>query len=89
MKRDILKWMFQQMRSSKKQKQIHKHRRQTCVCQGEGVGEGSIEIGRCKLLYTEWINCKVVLYSTGNCIQYSMIHHNGKEYGKECKYVYN
>ena len=35
------------------------------------------------------INNKVVLHSTGNYIQYSMIHHNGKEYEKECKYVYN
>ena len=40
MKLDILKWMFQQMRSSKKQKQIHKHRRQTCVCQGGRGGGG-------------------------------------------------
>ena len=35
---------------------------------------------RCKLLYTEWVNNKVLLYSTGNCIQYPVINHNGKEY---------
>ena len=34
---------------------------------------------RCKLLYTEWINNKVLFYSTGNYIQYSVINHNGKE----------
>ena len=26
------------------------------------------------------VNYKVLLYSTGNYIQYSVIHHNGKEY---------
>ena len=33
--------------------------------------------------YIEWINNKVLLYSTGNNIQYPVINHNGKEYGKE------
>ena len=33
-----------------------------------------------------WINNKVLLYSTGNYIQYSLINHNEKEYEKE--YVY-
>ena len=37
----------------------------------------------------EWINNKVLLYSTGNYIQYLVINHNGKEYKKECIYVYN
>ena len=27
-----------------------------------------------------WINNKVILYSTGNYIQYAQINHNGKEY---------
>ena len=35
-----------------------------------------------KLVYIDWINNKVLLYSTGNYIQYFMINHNGKEYGK-------
>ena len=34
---------------------------------------------RCKLLYIEWINNKVLLYSTGNYIQCPVINHNGKE----------
>ena len=37
-------------------------------------------VSRCKLLYIEWINNKVLLYSTGNYIQCPMINHNGKEY---------
>ena len=41
-------------------------------------------VSRCKLVYTEWINNKVLLYSTG---QYPVINHNGKEYEKECIYV--
>ena len=36
-------------------------------------------ISRCKLLYIEWINDKVLLYSTENSIQYPVISHNGKE----------
>ena len=44
-------------------------------------------ISRCKLLFREWINSKVLLYSTGNYIQYPMIKHNGKEYEKEYIYI--
>ena len=40
-------------------------------------------IGRCKLLHSEWINNKVLRYSTGNYIQYPMINHNGNEYLKK------
>ena len=42
-----------------------------------------VGISRCKLVYREWINNKVVLYSTGNCIQYPGINHSGKEYKKK------
>ena len=45
-------------------------------------------ISRFKLLYVEWINNKVLLYSTGNYIQYPMINHDGKEYEKEYIYIY-
>ena len=41
------------------------------VAKGEGVGGGmELEVGvsRCKLLHIEWINNKVLLYSTGNYI---------------------
>ena len=36
--------------------------------------------------YTEQINNKVLLYSTGNYIQYPVINHNGKEFEKECRF---
>ena len=57
------------------------------VTKGEGGGGGmewEFGISRCKLLYIEWINNKVLLCSTGNYIQYPVINHNGKEYEKEC-----
>ena len=38
------------------------------------------EVSRCKLLYIEWINKKILLYKTGNNIQHSEINHYGKEY---------
>ena len=34
------------------------------------------------------INKKVLLYSTGNYIQYPMINHTGKEYKKTRMYIY-
>ena len=71
-----------QMNISMKQKQTHRHREQTCSCRGEGK-DWEFGISRLKLLYTEWINNKVLLYSTGNYIQYPVINHNGKEYEKE------
>lgn len=40
----------------------------------------------CKLLHTEWIN-KVLLYSTGNDVQYTMIKNIGKEYLKKNIYI--
>ena len=40
-------------------------------------------ISRCKLVYTEWINNKVLQYSTGNYIQYPVISQNEKEHEKE------
>ena len=57
-----------------------------------GVGGGmdwEFGVSRCKLVYIEWINNKVLLYSTGDYTQYPMINHNGKEYKKECIYMYN
>ena len=81
-----------QMNLSVKQKQTHRHREQTGGCQGKGGGGGmewEVGVSRCKLLYIEWINNKVLLYSTENYIQYPMINHNGKEYLKiECVYTH-
>ena len=33
-----------------------------------------------RLLYTEWMNNKIILYRTENNIHYPVIKHNGKEY---------
>ena len=55
-----------------------------------GEMNGEFGISRCKLLYTEWITNKVLLYnSTGNYVQYPVINHNEKEYEKEHIYMYN
>ena len=65
-------------------KQTHRHREQICGCQGGGAGEGWIgSLGLADAnYYIECINNKVLLYSTGNCIQY-VINHNGKEKSKK------
>ena len=60
------------------------------VAKGEGDGRGKewkVGVSRCKFLYIEWMNNKVLLYSTENYIQYPMINHNGKEYLKRI-YIY-
>ena len=63
------------------------------VAKGEGERGGmewKVEVSRCKLLDIEWISTKILMYSTGNYIQYPVINHNGKEYRKrECIYMYN
>ena len=80
-----------QIKLSMKKKQTHRHREQTCGCQGGGaLGEewsGRLGIRSSKLLYRQWINNKVLLYSTGNYIQYPVINHMENE--KECIYMYN
>ena len=81
------------MNLTTKQKQTDRHREQTCGCRGSGEGGRGMDwefgVSRCKLLHLEWIKNKVLLYSTGNYIQYPRINHNGKEYlKKECIYIY-
>ena len=52
-----------QMNLSTKQKQAHRHREQTCGFQGGG-GRGmdwEFGISRCKLVYIEWMNNKVLM----------------------------
>ena len=71
-------------------KQTHRYREKMCDCQGGGGGMvWEFGISRCKILCIGRINNKVLLYSTENCIQYSVINHNGTEYEKGCTYMYN
>ena len=70
------------MNLSTEQKQTHEYGEQTCGCHGGGEGRGmdwEFGVSKCKLLRLEWLN-KVLLYSTGNYIQYPGIDHDGKEY---------
>ena len=55
----------------------------------EGGMDWDFGVRRCKLVYIEQINNKVLLYSAGNYVQYLVINHNGKEYKKECMYMSN
>ena len=56
---------------------------------GEGGTDWEFGISRYKLLYIGWLDNKVLLYSTGNHIQYPGINHKGREYQKECMYLYH
>ena len=60
------------------------------VAKGEELGGGmewELGVSRCRLLYMEWINNKVLPYSTENRIQYPMISHDGKEHFKKRMYI--
>ena len=70
--------------TKQKQKQTHRPSDQTCGCQEMGREYG---VGRCKLLHVERINNEVLLYSTGNYIQYSRLAIMGKHI-EECIYIY-
>ena len=56
---------------------------------GRGGLDWEFGTSKCKLLYIEWINNEVLLYSTGNYIHYLIKNHNEKEYEKEYIYIYN
>ena len=59
------------MNLSMKQKRNLDIENRLVVAKEEGVGGGmewEFGVSRCKLLYIEWINNKVVLYSTENYI---------------------
>ena len=45
--------------------------------------EWELRVRRCKLSYIECISNNILLFSTGNYIQYPVINHNGKECKKE------
>ena len=51
------------------------------VAKGEVGGDGmewELELGRCKLLYLEWISNEVLLYSTRNYIRSLGREHKGR-----------
>ena len=51
------------------------------VAKGNEGGRGMDEefgVNRCKLLHLEWLSNEVLLYSTGNYIQYLGIEHDGR-----------
>ena len=49
---------------------------------GRGGKEWEFGIRWCQLIYIGWINNKVLRYSTRNHAQYTVIHHNGKQFVK-------
>ena len=60
-----------------KKKQIHKQNR--LVVAGVRGLDWESGISRCKLLYIEWINYKVLLCSAGNYMKDPAISHIGKQ----------
>ena len=40
--------------------------------------DGEFGVSRCKLLYLKWISNGVLLYSTGNYVQYLGLEHDGR-----------
>ena len=75
------------------QSQTESHRESRFVVAKRKESRGGMDwefgVSRCKLLPIGYINNKVLLYSTGNYIQYPGKNNNGKEYKKECVYVCN
>ena len=62
------------MNLSMNQKQTHRHREQIVLAKGDGGGmDWESGISRDKRLYVEWINNKVLLFSTRNSMQYPVI----------------
>ena len=58
------------------------------VAKGEWGGRGldwESGVSRCQRLAIEWIHNEILLYCTGNYIQYPVTNHNGKEYGRRIR----
>ena len=66
------------------------------IAKGKEVEEERrVDVSRCKLLYIEWINNKLLLHSTENYSQYHIINHSEKDcikvmyiYVCVCIYIY-
>ena len=79
-----------QMSLSTEQKQTHGYRKQTCDCRGGGGREWNGQrdwVGRCKLLYLEWISNEVLLYSIWNTIQFLGIECDERQNEKKNVYI--
>ena len=50
----------------------------------QGGMDWDFGVSRRKLLYRQWINSKIIVYSIGSYIQYPVINQNGKGYEEEC-----
>ena len=75
-----------QMNLFTKQKESHRLREQTHVCQGREMGQRRVRelgINMYTLLYFRWITKKFLLYSTGNCAQRYVAAWMGGEIGGE------
>ena len=59
------------------------------IVEGKRQIDWEFEVGRCKQLHLEWINKKVLMFSTGSYMEYPVTNHNGKEYRKECIHTCN
>ena len=73
------------MNLSMKQNRIMDTEEQMGGCQGGGARGKDAAGGwgqQCNLVYTEWINNKVLLYRTGNYIQYPVRNPNAKDMKK-------
>ena len=69
------------MNLSTKHKQTHGHGEQAWGFRREMGGSGmdrEFGVYRCKLLHLEWRDNKVLLYSTGNCVQSPGMDHEEK-----------
>ena len=73
-----------------KQKQAHRHWKQTWLSKGEWGGRMNREFGinRCTHYMNREATRAYCSYSTGNCIQYLLITNNGKESEKEWIYTH-
>ena len=83
-------WNLDYAQMNLSMKQIYRHR-QAYGYQVQGIGGGmkwEVGVSRCKPLYIEQINDKVLLYSTDNYIKYRMIN-SRKEYEKVYTYTHN
>ena len=72
----------QETNLSTKQKQTRGRRTDLCLPRRAGLGgemESEVRVSRWKLLYTEQINNKVLLWSTWNYSQYTVINHMEKD----------